>query len=102
MKHHKKRTLRLLHWIRKYPGWWMLICTPGAEHMDAGMMKMLVQRLAKEEFYEVIFVLLTVHRNADFMDSVYRYMLLDLVITGWEGAAADRESIVQQLTRLLT
>ena len=71
-----KHTIRFLKWIRRYSGWWYLICTPDDEHMNLDMMKMLIQRLAKEQFYEIIFVLLTVHRNA--IDSTFKYLLLDI------------------------
>ena len=37
-----KQTLRFLEWVKQYPGWWHLICTPGEEHMNMGMMKMLI------------------------------------------------------------
>ena len=59
-----KDTDRLLNWIKRYPGWWYLICTPGDEHMDLDMMQQLIRRLEKESFYELIFVLLMVHRDA--------------------------------------
>ena len=31
----------------------------------------------------MIFVLLTVHRNAGFMDSIFKTMLLELILAGW-------------------
>ena len=80
-----KQTIRFLKWIRQYPGWWYLICTPDEEHMNIGMMKLLIERLAKEGFYEIIYVLLTVHRNAGFMDSVFKILLLELILAGWRG-----------------
>lgn len=42
--------------------------------MNIGMMKKLIEQLAKEQFYEIIFVLLTVHRNKAFMDTVFKTM----------------------------
>jgi len=43
--------IRFLRWIRRNAGWWYLICTPNEEHMNMSMMmKMLIQRLAKDSF----------------------------------------------------
>ena len=95
-----KQTIRFLEWIRRYPGWWYLICTPGDEHMDIVMMKSLMERLSKEGFYEMIFVLLTVHRNAGFMDSVFKTMLLELILAGWKGEAFQKEQWIRNLTNL--
>lgn len=97
-----KHTIRFLKWIRQYSGWWFLICTPGDEHMNLDMMKMLIQRLAKEQFYEIIFVLLMVHRNAEFMDSIFKTMLLEMIRAGWKGEVKDKEQILHDLTDLLT
>lgn len=97
-----KQTIRFLKWIRRYSGLWYLVCTPGDEHMNLDMMKKLIERLAKEQFYEIIFVLLMVHRNAEFMDSVFKTMLLEMVLAGWKGEVKDKEQILQDLTDLLT
>ena len=53
--------------------------------MTLSMMKSLVQRLAKEGLYEIIFVLLMVHRNAVFMDNVFKNLLLEMILAGWRG-----------------
>jgi len=97
-----KHWIRFLKWIRRYAGWWHLICTPDEEHMNMGMMKMLIQRLAKEQFYEIIFVLLTVHRNADFMDSVFKMLLLEMILSGWKSEAKGKDQFIQDITDLLT
>jgi len=97
-----KQTIRFLKWIRQYSGWWYLICTPGEGHMNMDMMKILIGRLAKEQFYEIIFVLMTVHRNADFMDSVFKYMLLEMIPAGWKGEVNSKKQFIQNLSHLLT
>lgn len=51
-----KEVIRFLKWIRRYNGWWYLICNPGDEHMNPDMMKLLITKLAKESFYEMIVV----------------------------------------------
>lgn len=65
------------------------------------MMKMLIIRLSKERFYEIIIVLLTVHRNADFMDSLFKTMLLEMIITGWGGQVEDKDKFIDDITDLL-
>lgn len=95
-----KQTIRFLKWIRQYSGWWYLICTPDDEHMTLEMMKMLITRLAKEQFYEIIFVLLTVHRNS--IDSTLKYLLLDMIIAGWKGEVKDKDQFIKDITDLLT
>jgi hypothetical protein len=97
-----KQTIRFLEWIRRYPGWWYLICSPGEEHMNFSMMKMLIERLAKEQFYEIIFVLITVHRDAEFMDSIFKTMLLEMILAGWKGEVNGKEQFIQNITDLLT
>ena len=102
MNKNDAQTVKLLKWIRKYPGWWYLICTPDEEHINLDMMKMLVKRLAEKRFYDVIFVLLTVHRNAVFMDSVFKTMLLEMILTGWKGKVKDKDTIIRDIEELLT
>jgi len=77
-KRRASETLRFLKWIKKYPGWWHLICTPKEEHMNLQMMKMLIEKLAKESFYEIILVLLMVHRDKEFMKGFSDSILLQI------------------------
>ena len=93
------QTVRFLKWIREYPGWWYLICTPDDEHMTIDMMQMLIKRLAKEQFYEIIFVLLTVHKNSGFMKNIFDFILLEMMIKGWNGKG--KKQFVRNLTDLL-
>ena len=97
-----KHTIRFLQWIRKHPGLWYLICTPDSEHMNLDMMKKLVEQLAKEQFYEIIFVLLMVHRNEEFMDNIFKTMLLEMILAGWKGEVKDKEQIISDIKDLLT
>ena len=101
MNKRDKQTVRFLKWIREYPGWWYLICTPAEEHMNLKMMKMLIERLAKEQFYEIIFVLLSVHRNTGFMNNVFDFMLLETILAGWQGEVMDKEQFIKGITDLL-
>ena len=96
---HTSQTLRLLKWIKTYPGWWYLICTPGAKEMTPNMACNLVKRLAEKGFYEIILVLVMVHRDADFIKYIPEYMLLDNLVERWQS---DRDKIVDKLIYYLT
>lgn len=88
------QTIRFLKWIRKHSGLWYLICTPNEEHMNLDMMRQLVGRLYKEEFYEIIFVLLMVHRNDPVLSHLSEYLLLDSFIARWEQ---EKDDIIQEI-----
>lgn len=89
---------RFLKWSRKYSGWWKLICTPEDEHMSREMMKRLIQKLADKQFYEMIFVLCTVHRNAEFMQPFTKFFMQDLLLTSWE---TNPEEVIRRMTACL-
>lgn len=93
----REDTTRFLTWIREYTGWWYLICTPGAEEMNLDMMNMLIQRLYKEQFYEMIFVLLMVHRNEKIMENFFKFMCLDFLLAAWKGESKTQAQIVQDI-----
>lgn len=97
-----RQVIRFLEWVKRHPGWWELICTPNHEHMKLTMMKMLVERLAKEQFYELIFVMLMVHRKAGFVDSVMKDMLLEMILAGWKGKVKGKEESIADLIDFLT
>ena len=84
-----RQTFRFLRWVRKHGDWWQLICEPGSEHMDIKTMQLLVKRLAKERFYEMIFVLMEVHKNEEFMKSVNKVMMKDLIMSEWKSGHGD-------------
>ena len=88
-----KQTVKFLKWIRQYSGWWYLICTPNDKHMNPEMMKMLIERLDKAALYELIFVLIMVHRKEPFVDSFIKSVLLDMLIARWD---IDKEEIVKK------
>ena len=67
----------VLKWIREYSGWWYLICILNEEHMNMETMKILMERLEKEAFYELVFVLRMAHRHEAFMRNLSESMILD-------------------------
>lgn len=79
----------------KHAGYWYLICTPNEEHMSISMMQRLIDMLAKEGFYEIIFVLWMVHRDESLMDNVGDFMLLDMLIDEWK--AGNKDKIIKKL-----
>lgn len=96
-----KQTVDFLKWIKRYSGWWYLICTPNDEHMNMGIMKSLIKRLEKEQFYEIIFVLLMVHRNEEFMKNISNYLLLEIITENWNGNQMSKKQIIRKIIQLL-
>jgi len=97
-----KQTVHFLKWVRQYSGWWYLICTPNDEHMNMDIMKTLIKHLEKEQLYEIIFVLLMIHRNESFMKNIFDYMLLEIITENWNGKAKSRKEIIKDILRLLS
>lgn len=89
------QTLKFLQWVDKHAGYWYLICTPNEEHMSISMMQRLIVMLAKEGFYEIIFVLWMVHRDEPLMDNVGDFILLDMLIAEWK--ARNKDKIIKKL-----
>lgn len=94
-----KQTIQFLKWINKYPGWWQLICTPDDEHMNIKMMDMLIMHLAQEQLYEIIFVLLMVHRNEMYVKDALNSMLLDMMTENWGGKKKDRKQMIKDILK---
>ena len=99
-KERTRQTIKFLKWTEKYPGYWQLICSPGDEHMNLDMMRSLIQKLAEKSFYEIIFVLLEVHKDEPFMKSVKESVMLDLLISEWKNGNKD-DIINKLITNLL-
>lgn len=64
-------------------------------------MKLLVKQLAKEQLYELIFVLLMVHRKENFMQHISEYILLDIITENWKGKVKTKNQIVEDIMNLL-
>lgn len=93
--HKTARTVRFLKWIRDHSGYWYLICTPNEEHMDLDMAKRLLTELYQQGFYEMIFVLLSVHRENPCFAHLSEYLLLDSFIARWNDESDD---IIREMT----
>ena len=95
-------TIRLLEWIQEYSGLWRLICTPNAPEMTYNMMKRVIQQLADEQFYEIIFVLLTVHRSQHSMTIALKELFVKMISAGWKGETYNKERFFRDIADLLT
>lgn len=94
-----KQTILFLKWVKKYPGWWYLICTPNDEHMNIKMMNTLIRHLAQEQLYEIIFVLLMVHRKERYVKDIPSFMLLDMITENWSGKRKDKEQMIKDILK---
>lgn len=91
-------THKVLQWIRDYPGWWYLICTPGDERMTLQMFRLLTQKLCQAHLYNLIFVMLMVHREHTALQHLAEYWLMDRLSADW---ITNKEEIIQELSALL-
>lgn len=89
------QTVRFLKWINRYSGWWHLICTPHDEHINNSIIQTMIEQLAKEELYEIIFVLIMVHRNEDCVKNVTQAMFVEMLIDEWN--TGNKEKIIKNL-----
>lgn len=89
-----KRSRKLQKWIQRYGGYWQLICTPGCD-LDMAVTRNIIHSLAKSGLHEFIFVLLTVHREKEFLKNLSSYLSLDLMLE--EIGRQDMDEIVRML-----
>lgn len=94
--------IRLLEWIEDCQGLWRPICTPNDPDMTCNMMKQFIQQLAAEQFYEIIFVLLTVHRNQPSMALALKGLFVRMISAGWKGEVYSKERFLHDIDDLLT
>lgn len=90
-----KQTVRFLKWIERHSGWWYLICTPKDEHITPVIMQTLIKELAKEQFYEIIFVLIMVHKEEEFVKSTGEAIFMEMLIAEWN--AGKKEEFIKNL-----
>ena len=67
--------------------------------MNIKMMNLLIKCLAQEQLYEIIFVLLMVHRKEKYVKDVSNFMLLDMVTEIWGGKGKDREQMIKDILK---
>ena len=65
--------------------------------MNLQMMQSLIRRLLDEGFYEIVFVLLMVHRKDPVMKNFTDYQCLDLMAEKW--ARGEGRKMLEQIAR---
>lgn len=65
--------------------------------MNIELMQELIRHLAKKRMYEIIFVLLMVHRSETYVKDIPCYMLLNMMIENWSGKRKDREQMINDI-----
>ena len=63
------------------------------------MMHLLIKRLEQEQLYEMIFVLLNVHRNAGFMEGFFDYISYNIITENLSGRLKNREQVIQDILK---
>ena len=88
--------MKFLKWTREYSGWWYLICTPNNGYMNLKIMRHIISQLEKESLYELIFVLLMVHRDAPYMKNFSDCRMLEMMIKRWKD---DEQSLLKNTAK---
>ncbi len=65
-----EHTRAVLKWTKAYREYWRMICTPKDERMTPDTMKRIIANLREHSLYELIFVMLTVHRDTPFVNDL--------------------------------
>lgn len=65
--------------------------------MNIELMQQLIRHLAKKRMYEIIFVLLMVHRSETYVKDIPCFMLLNMMIENWSGKRKDREQMINDI-----
>lgn len=65
--------------------------------MNIELMQELIRHLAKKRMYEIIFVLLMVHRSETYVKDIPCFMLLNMMIENWSGKRKDREQMINDI-----
>lgn len=81
----KDNTINFLKWTKKRNDLWRILYTPDCKEMTPEKMRMIIEELLNEELYELIFVMLTIHRNTPFVSDVLSMMFNDLTSSRWKN-----------------
>lgn len=65
--------------------------------MNIELMQQLIRHLAKKRMYEIIFVLLMVHRSETYVKDIPCFMLLNMMIENWSGKRKYREQMINDI-----
>ena len=65
--------------------------------MNMVMMSRLIAHLEKNQFYELIMVLLMVHRKNDYVRCACRHVVLEMTAENWNGNAMGMDRLVREI-----
>ena len=88
----------MLKWARKHREYWRMICTADDDRMTRDTMKKIIETLCKASTYELIFVMLTVHRSRPFVSDLLSDMTNYLVATRWKN---ESEGLIDRIINYL-
>ena len=88
-KERASQTIKFLKWTRENDARWRLICEPDNEKMNYSVMKLLIEQLTKERFYEIILVLLHVHKDKEYTKKIYQDLFANLLTKVFEDGKED-------------
>lgn len=91
-------TREVLKWSKANRKYWRIICTPNDEQMTPDMMKQIIANLNENSLHELIFVMLTVHRNTPFVNDALLDMTNYLAYRRWNK---ENESLIDRIMNFL-
>ena len=89
-KREKRKLIKTLEWIDKYPGFWRVICEPHGENMNLDEMRVIINSLQRDKLYEMILLTVELHKDEpyiqDMMKSITNKALRKIIKQdGWNG-----------------
>lgn len=98
MYEEKKRARDVLNWSRANRTYWRIMCTPNDEQMTPDMMKKIIINLQENSLYELIFVMLTVHRKTPFVNDILADITNYMMYRRWNK---ENDGIINRITKFL-
>ncbi len=94
----KEYTAEVLKWINNYREYWRRICTPNDDLMTEDIMKRLIKILWDQSLYDIILVMITVHRNTPFVSDLLIDMSNYMISTRWKN---ESEALLNRMINYL-
>ena len=94
----KERSREVLNWSRANRNYWRIICTPNDEQMTPDMIKKIIINLQENSLYELIFVMLTVHRKTAFVNDILSDITNYMMYRRWNK---ENDGIINRITKFL-
>lgn len=94
----KDHARAVLTWAKKNKESWEIICTPSDERLTPERMKRIIEQLWGNSLYDIIFIMLTVHRNAPFVSELLSNLINYMSVALWDG---DSDGIIKRIVNCL-